>query len=789
MNLAPAQFLDLSLSRVVVLFLLSILLPALVFLPLRRMARSISRDLPEPRLNEWLSGAVLLLSITILLQVLKLFYKTEPFDALTLLVFLAAATGALESHYRLPTQFTIPIRIALVTFAFLLGFGFHPSRIVWPHFLLGPLLIDFPVSLMFYAGVITSVGVLDRLRGLASGVTMIIAFSLVVLMLNWSFGSPLLLMIAIAGICTGHLLLNSNRRHLRLGTPGQLQLGVFIAATTISSRTWGFTLAIYFITLMAIAVPMIDRIYSAIFRFSEGSERDRGSHLRSLLLNIGLTERYVVFTIWLITLVLGVLVNVVYEAESLTLAIATGLSILLLVLYLIVMLIRVGERLERSRDPEHLRILFLSHYFHPEVNAPASRLYEHARYWTRAGHQVTVICPVPSAPHGWPYPGFNNPFWSEEVVDGIRVIRVWTFIAANKRRIRRTINYLSFMFTSLLAVALLRRHDCLIATSPQFFCGLAGALASLFRREKFLLEIRDIWPDSIEAVGAARSSATIRIIQRLAHWMYSRADLIVTVGEGYRQKIIQDAAVDPARITVVPNGIDFSIFHPAERGQRHLLPKHGIADQFVVAYVGTVGLAHGLDVVIRAGTLLRDDNRIILLVVGDGAQLAHLRKEADDAGLANVLFTGLLPKNQIPDIIAESDACLVHLKRRELFRTVLPSKIFEAMGMGRPVILGVEGFSRDLLLESGGGIPIEPENAEQLADAIRKLAANPQLARQLGNSGLEFVRTRYTREIFARRYIDLIRDATLREDPHGEPLLPQTDTHPALPPGESVRHT
>src|SRR5262245_3563787 len=214
-----------------------------------------------------------------------------------------------------------------------------------------------------------------------------------------------------------------------------------------------------------------------------------------------------------------------------------------------------------------MRILFLSHYFFPEGNAPATRVHELGRRWARMGHQVTVITCAPNVPRGVVYAGYVNRPYQREVVDGVEVRRVWTHLAANEGSVRRIANYLSFLVTGTLAALAAPRPDVLIATSPQFFCGLAGAVASGLRRVPFVLEVRDLWPESIVAVGAMRPSRAIRLLEGLERRLYAAATRIVTVGEGYRRKLAE-RGVAPERVELVPNGVDLAMFRSGADGSR-----------------------------------------------------------------------------------------------------------------------------------------------------------------------------------------------------------------------------
>jgi glycosyltransferase involved in cell wall biosynthesis len=400
-----------------------------------------------------------------------------------------------------------------------------------------------------------------------------------------------------------------------------------------------------------------------------------------------------------------------------------------------------------------MHILFLTHYFPPEGNAPASRVSALTRRWVALGYQVTVITCVPNVPNGVPYAGFRNRLLQREEYFGVQVLRVWTYLAPNKGAGRRTLNYLSFMISGFLAGLACRKVDIVVATSPQFFCGWAGALLGVVRRLPFLLEIRDIWPESIEAVGALSNRIVLRYLSWLERRLYLGASHIVTVGESYRSKLLE-RLVPADKISVIPNGVDRDLFTPRPPSES-IRERYGLNGAFVCSYIGTVGMASGLEVVLRAAEKLqtRSQANVRFLIVGDGAALRELRQAAADRGIRNVVFTGLQPKESIADFLAASDACLVHLKKQPIFRTVMPSKIFEALALGRPVILGVQGFAEKFINGSGGGICIEPENEDALISAIARFQADPALGARMGERGRAFVMKHYDRERLADDYL------------------------------------
>lgn len=407
-----------------------------------------------------------------------------------------------------------------------------------------------------------------------------------------------------------------------------------------------------------------------------------------------------------------------------------------------------------------MRILFLTHYFPPEVNAPASRTYEHAVRWVRAGHRVTVITCNPNCPTGVVFPGYRNRLWPQrEIVDGIEVVRVWTYLAPNAGTVRRTINYLSYMISAVLAGLFVRRPDVLVATSPQFFCGWAGVILSRCRRLPFVLEVRDIWPESIETVGAIRVRPLLSSLQLLERWMYLAADHIITVGEGYRRKILERVNI-PDRISVVMNGVDLERFRP-QPADGELRRQLGGSGKFVCAYVGTIGMAHGLDVVLDAAQILKDQGRddIVFWLVGEGARKAELEAEATRRGLnGQIVFTGRLPKEEMPRILATVDACLVHLRKTELFETVIPSKIFEMMAMGKPIVMGVRGEALRLVEESKAGVPMEPESGESLVQALDRVRVLSFGDSAFAERVRSYVAGRFSRDALAEKMLAILEE-------------------------------
>ena len=421
-------------------------------------------------------------------------------------------------------------------------------------------------------------------------------------------------------------------------------------------------------------------------------------------------------------------------------------------------------------DGASMRILFFSHYYAPEVNAPASRTSEHCSAWAAAGHDVTVVTCAPNHPDGKIYPGYTNKLFQSETIDGVNVIRLWTLLAANEGFARRILNYLSYLLSVVLALPWLPRADVIISTSPQFFCGLAGLFARTFKRAPWVLEIRDLWPESIVAVGAMRKGLVIRLLEWLEAQAYRRADAIVSLTRSFVPHIARRCG-DAGKIAVIINAADLSAFVRTGDGSK-VKRSLGLEGKFVAAYVGTHGMAHGLRTILDAAEMLKADLRFAFLMVGGGAEQARLEADRHARGLDNVLILGQRPKSEMPGIWGATDASLILLKRSDTFKKVLPSKMAEAMAMQCPIVLGVEGEARELLDEAKAGVAITPENARELADAVRKLADDPALAAAYGRAGRAFADMNYDRAKVAARYLDLLRDVVAKRPIRAAGLAP-----------------
>ncbi|RMH59085.1 MAG: glycosyltransferase WbuB [Bacteroidetes bacterium] len=423
-----------------------------------------------------------------------------------------------------------------------------------------------------------------------------------------------------------------------------------------------------------------------------------------------------------------------------------------------------------------MRILFVSNYFPPEVNAPATRTFEHAREWVRLGHEVEVLTSNPNFPEGRIYDGYTNGF-ATETVEGIKVTRVPMYVTANKGTVKRTLSYLSYMASVRLYLRRLQQQpDIVVATSPQFFAAVAGHLIARKLRVPFVMEVRDLWPESVVAVGASSDNAVIRACERLETYLYEQADHIVVVTRAFKRHI-ENRGIPSAKISVLPNGADLAAWdRPLDEAKLAALrAQHGLQGKFVAGYIGTIGMAHRADILWEAARRC-DDPDIVFMVVGTGAEREKLEALQAANPLPNFRLLDKVPKEEVPYLLALTDASVVHLRDLPLFRTVIPSKIFEAMATRTPIILGVEGESKEIVQEADAGLTIPPENVEALLGAVTCLKNDPDLYEQLGTSGRRYVETHYNRTHLARAYADVLADVLGVETPLPEVRRDTADT-------------
>jgi glycosyltransferase involved in cell wall biosynthesis len=427
-----------------------------------------------------------------------------------------------------------------------------------------------------------------------------------------------------------------------------------------------------------------------------------------------------------------------------------------------------------------LRILFVTDHYPPEASAASVRCSAHAKRWVERGHEVKILTNFPNYPDGKVFGGYRQSLYKREVYDTVDVLRVPTLVFPNRGSLLRILDYLSFVVTASIASLFVARPNVVVATSPHIFAAVAGWIVSRIHRSPFVFEVRDLWPDSIVAVGAMKEGRLVNFVRRVERFLYRQSDLIVTVTHATRDVLVA-RAIDPNKIVIVTNGADTTALTPGS-ALPSLRERLGIKNNIVASYIGTVGMAHGLHIILEAADqCLTRVPEVQFVIVGSGAERDELQQRAERRGLRNVLFVGRVSHAETVDYWRLSDFTLVLLKNTPLFRTVLPSKVFEALATGTPIITNVRGELERLLEPLGAAEIIEPDSVDALVNAIRELARDPARRYSLAAGATEGAK-RYDRAALADSMLEALQRICSPETQSGSGLVQdQPGYSPRLP--------
>jgi glycosyltransferase involved in cell wall biosynthesis len=399
-----------------------------------------------------------------------------------------------------------------------------------------------------------------------------------------------------------------------------------------------------------------------------------------------------------------------------------------------------------------MRILLITHYFPPEIGAPQARLFEMAKTWVAEGHQVVVVTGFPNHPTGIIPPNYRGKRYMVEEMDGIEVHRNWVYATPNEGFIKKTAGHISFMlsavFQSLLRVG---RPDVILVSSPTFFSVFAAWFYSKWKRVPYVFDVRDLWPAAIVELGVLKNKLIIKTLETLELFLYRQAHHIVVVTESFKEDLVK-RGIPADKVTFIPNGVDTNFFRPLPKVNATAL-KHGLHEKFVVAYMGAHGISHALENLLKVADRFRATPEVLFLFVGEGAAKAKLVSLAKEMDLPNVCFLTGQPKSSMPELWAAADVGVVPLKRVELFRGFIPSKMFEILAAERPVVASLEGEAAAILERSGGALLVPPEDVDRLETAIRDLYQDRTRAIRMGKAGRQFVSRFFSRPNLARTYI------------------------------------
>jgi len=406
-----------------------------------------------------------------------------------------------------------------------------------------------------------------------------------------------------------------------------------------------------------------------------------------------------------------------------------------------------------------MKLLFLTDNFPPESNAPASRTYEHCKEWVKEGIDVTVITCAPNFPFGKTYEGYKNKLYQTEEMDGIKVIRVWSYMTENKGVVKRILDYMSYAVSAFIA-GLFVKTDIIVATSPQLFTTLGGCALAKVRRKPWIFELRDLWPEGIKDHGAIKKRYLLDFLTKMELCLYRQATHVVTVTEGLKENL-SGRGIDPNKIDIVTNGANMELFSPIPKDEA-LLKSLGLEGKFIVGYIGTHGMAHGLEFIVESIKDLKDET-IHFLFVGTGAKKEATVALAKRLGLKNVTFLDPVPKSEVKRYISVIDVALVPLTKTEIHASLIPSKIFESAAMRKPMLLGVEGEAREIVEGHHAGVAFEPENKEEFLAALEEITQGGEAYKQM-QEGCDALAKAFDRRYLAGKMLKVLKSVKEKSD-------------------------
>ena len=404
-----------------------------------------------------------------------------------------------------------------------------------------------------------------------------------------------------------------------------------------------------------------------------------------------------------------------------------------------------------------MKILFLTQYCPPEVGAPQNRIFEFAKQLKKFGHEVTILTAMPNYPKGEIFDGYKGKKVVKEEIDGIKIVRTSIYATKDKSFVKRLRNYLSFTFSSVFTGSkYIDNQDFIITESPPLFLGWSGYVLSKRKKAKFIFNISDLWPESAVKLDVLHNKLLINASTWLEEFCYKKAHAVTGQTKGIVDNIV-NRGFDKNKVHLITNGVDTEFFKKENRDEK-LREEWGLNGKFAVCYAGIHGLAQGLEVIINAAELLKEEQDIQFVFIGDGPEKSKLIDMVKEKKLTNVSFQPVQLKPNMPRIIASMEATVVPLKKLDLFKGALPSKMFEALASELPIVLAVEGEAEKLINEANAGITVEPENAKEIANAVLKLYKDKELKNSLGKNGREYVIQNYSRQSITRKLETILLD-------------------------------
>jgi len=402
-----------------------------------------------------------------------------------------------------------------------------------------------------------------------------------------------------------------------------------------------------------------------------------------------------------------------------------------------------------------MKILLIHQAFVSPQEAGGTRHYEFARRCLDDNHDFTIVASTLSYLSGKRAVD-GNQLVTEQNIDGVRVLRAYTYPSLHKSFFWRIITFLSFMLTSMWAGLRAGPIDVVMGTSPPIFQAVSAWVISFLRRRPFLLEIRDLWPEFGIDMGVITNPIIIYFSRWLEKFLYNRATHLLVNSPAYRDYLLEKG-IPAEKISFIPNGVDPSMFTPEATGEG-IREEFGLQGKFVATYAGALGIANDIPTILRAAHHLQDsDNSTIhIVLVGDGKERINLERQAKGLQLTNVTFAGARPKQEMTDFLAASDIGLATLQNIPMFSMTYPNKVFDYMAAARPTVLGIDGVIRKVVEAADGGLFVQPENDKELADTLQQLSQQPDRVRKMGASARQYVKLHFNRADQAQQFVELV---------------------------------
>lgn len=413
-----------------------------------------------------------------------------------------------------------------------------------------------------------------------------------------------------------------------------------------------------------------------------------------------------------------------------------------------------------------MKIVILSQYFPPEVGAPQNRLFELAVRLQKMGAEITVLTAMPNYPQMQVLPAYKSKVYLHEKIENLSIHRAWIFVTKSKSIPLRLLNYFSFVFSSFwIGLFKLKKHDLLICESPPLFLGITAYLLSKLKGSKMLFNVSDIWPESAEKLGLVTNRTFLKSATLLEEFLYRKSFLISGQTQGIVKNIQQ--RFPSKTITWLPNGVDLSLYNFENNTSNWRAQNQFLESDFIMLYAGIIGHAQGLEVILKAAKLLQSTKQLKFILLGSGPEKEKLEAMANELKLSNVFFYPAIVKSEMPAVVSAIDISIIPLKKLDLFKGAIPSKIFENLAMKKPILLGVEGEAKELFIEEGKcGWAFEPENENDLAQKITYCLENKNQLLEFGNNGYIYVKEKFTRDKIAANFW-----AFLNENLHAKPTV------------------